>query len=317
MSLSLPSVARMLRVTHTSTVTEDQIDHLGHMNVRYYAANALAGTCAVLSELDGFGERPHMVHDAYTRHRHEQLLGAELVVRSAILGADDGGVRIHHELANAATGELAATFVHRASPVDGDVRLLPVPDLAIAAARAVAVEHPAHAPTRTISLDADLRATAPGLATVQERGLAFRKPRRVEAAECDAEGRYLVEMAPALTWGGEQVEGEAPDHLLETPSGELMGWASMETRAVFGKLPRLGIEVQSFAATVAVHDKVIHRVSWVYDLDSGELLTAFETVSMAFDIRSRRPMSIPDAHRASEEQRLHRDLAPLAGAERT
>lgn len=306
----------MLRVTHTSTVTEEQIDHLGHMNVRYYAVNALAGTAAILRDLPGWGDRPHTVHDAYTRHRHEQLLGADLLVRSALLGADRSGVRIHHELANHGTGELAATFVHRASPVDDEGRRLVVPDAAIAAAEEVALEHPLHAAPRTISLHADLLGSAPDLATVHERGLAFRKPRQVDPAECDSEGRYLMEMAPALTWGGDQVEGDAPDHLLETPGGELMGWASMETRAVFGTLPRLGSRVQSFAATVAVHDKVIHRLNWAFDLDTAELLTAFETVSMAFDIRGRRPMSIPEQHRELEERRLQLDLVPLATAER-
>ncbi|MFT6393412.1 MAG: hypothetical protein ACJA14_002942, partial [Ilumatobacter sp.] len=34
------TLADGLAVTHTSTVTADQIDHLGHMNVRYYGVNA-------------------------------------------------------------------------------------------------------------------------------------------------------------------------------------------------------------------------------------------------------------------------------------
>jgi acyl-CoA thioesterase FadM len=63
---------------------------------------------------------------------------------------------------------------------------------------------------------------------------------------------------------------------------------------------------------VAIHDKVSHRVQWAYDLDTGGLLTAFETVSLAFDIRGRRPMSIPDDVRAMEVARLQPDLAPRA-----
>ena len=70
-----------LAVTHHSTVTEEQIDHLGHMNVRFYGVNAAAGTRALLAEL-GVGRRRAQVVDLYTRHRREQLLGAELVVRS-------------------------------------------------------------------------------------------------------------------------------------------------------------------------------------------------------------------------------------------
>ena len=68
----------MLRTTHTSTVTEDQIDHLGHMNVRFYGVNAQAGTRAVLGGLPGWTGRPYLVHDTYTRHHREQLFGTTL-----------------------------------------------------------------------------------------------------------------------------------------------------------------------------------------------------------------------------------------------
>jgi hypothetical protein len=76
------------------------------------------------------------------------------------------------------------------------------------------------------------------------------------------------------------------------------------------KRPRLGERVQSFGAGVGIHDKVTHRVHWAFDLDSGELLSAFEAVSMAFDIRGRRPMRIPDGYRQRELERLQPDLAP-------
>jgi hypothetical protein len=56
----------------------------------------------------------------------------------------------------------------------------------------------------------------------------------------------------------------------------------------------------------------MHRVHWVYDADQGHLLTAFENVSMAFDIRARKPMSIPEGYRQREEERVQPDLAPRA-----
>jgi acyl-CoA thioesterase FadM len=302
----------MLRTTHTSSVTEDQIDHLGHMNVRFYAVNANAGTRAVLAELPGWEGRPHWVHDIYTRHYREQLLGTDLVLRSAILGADEHDLRIHHELAAAGTDVLAATFVHRLSPLDDQGRPAPMPPAAVEAAVAQADPAPEHHGTRTISLDCDLMAATPTLETVLERGLAMRKPRAVSADECDAEGRYRIEMVPALTWGGEPFEGDVGDALFETSEGRVMGWASMETRVQIGRLPRRGDRIQSFGATVALHDKVTHRVHWAYDLDRGDLLTAFESVSMAFDIHARRPISIPERYRERELGRIQTDLAPQA-----
>jgi acyl-CoA thioesterase FadM len=300
----------MLRATHTSTVTEDQIDHLGHMNVRFYAVNAHAATRAVLADLPGWDGRAHELHDIYTRHHREQLLGTDLVVRSAFLSATGADLRIHHELAAMDSGELAATFVHRLSPVDETGRRTEVPEVARQAAAAEAIDLPDHAATRTVTLDADLLATSPPLELVLERGLAMRKERRVGDDECDEHGRYRIELAPLLTWAGEPLEGEQGDILHETSEGRLMGWASMETRVQVGTLPGPGARIQSFGANVAIHDKVTHRVHWAYDLDSGALLTAFEAVSLAFDIRGRRPMSIPAGFRRRELGRLQPDLAP-------
>ena len=153
-----------LTITHRSTVTEDQIDHLGHMNVRYYAVNARAATTSLLAAL-GWAEPGNAdVYDMYTRHHREQLLGAQLEVRSGVIAADSNSIRLYHELANATSGELAATFVYRvrtssSAPLD----------------HLDTVEVPAHGAPRSIDLDAEL--SAPPLAQVDQLGLAMRAPR--------------------------------------------------------------------------------------------------------------------------------------------
>ncbi|MDQ2649674.1 MAG: thioesterase family protein [Actinomycetota bacterium] len=299
----------MLRTTHTSSVTEDQIDHLGHMNVRFYLAHAYTGTRAMLEALPGWAG-PHRVHDFYTRHHREQLLGSPLVVRSAILGADADGVRLHHELANADTGELAATFVHVVLPLGEDGEPAHLPDELLAVANAEAMPAPDYAATRTISLDVDLLEEPPSLEVLQERDLAMRKERLVPAEECDELGRYRVELAPMLSWGGEPVEGQQEELLYTLDDDVVMGWAVMESRWQFGRLPRLGDRIQSYAATVAVHDKVIHRVHWAFDLDRRDLVLAYESVSLAFDTGARRPIAIPPRYRARQLEIVQPDLAP-------
>ena len=300
-----------LRTTHESQVTEDQIDHLGHMNVAFYAINAQAGTRALLGDLPGWGGRASIVDDIYTRHHREQLLGTPLVVRSAVLAATRDGLRLHHELAAADSGVLAATFVHGVTPLDDAGERTTLPEDLVAAVAEAVVPVPDYAATRTLSLDHDPMDGAPSLALVVDRGLQMRKERRITPEECDSDGRYRIEMAPMLTWGGEPVEG-APGPMLEDADGVRMGWASMETRVRFGTMPRVGARIQSFGAGVAVHDKVTHRVHWTFDLDTEQILTAFEAVSMAFDIAARRPMSIPDAYREREVGALQPDLAPGA-----
>ena len=308
-----PPVAA-LPVTHRSSVTADQIDHLGHMNVRFYAVNALAGTAAVVGGLPGWPSGAHVVHDVYTRHHREQLEGTALEVRSAVLGATPSALRLHHELVASDSGELAATFVHGVSPVGDDGAPRPLSDAVMEAAASRATAQPSYAAPRTVSLGADLARSAPSLELLRARGLAMRKERRVDPDECDERGAYRVDLAPMLTWGGEPVGGDAGGGARETPDGKLMAWASMETRVQLCRLPVVGTRIQSFGAGVAVHDKVTHRVHWAYDLDTGALLTAFEAVSLAFDIRARRPMPIPDDLRAFELGRLQPDLAPPLAA---
>ena len=304
----------MLRTTHTSTVTEDQIDHLGHMNVRYYAANAHLGARALLSEL-GWGDRTYRIHDAYTRHHREQMLGTPLVVRSAVLGVDEGDLRLHHELAAADTGVLGATFVHRLSPLDDDGTLGRIDPAVVAEAAAAVIPAPEHAATRTISLANDLLAAPVTLDLVRERGLATRRERAITADECDGAGRYRIELAPMLTWGGEFInDNETSEMFFDTDDGVRLGWASMETRVQVGRLPEVGDRIQAFGANVAVQDKVTHRVYWVLDLADGELVSSFEVVSMAFDVAGRRPMSIPERVRRRQELQLQPDLAPRPAA---
>lgn len=302
----------MLAVTHTSSVTDDQIDHLGHMNVRFYGVNAHAATEAVLAGLHGWPTGPHLVHDAYTRHHREQLAGTSLLVRSAVLAADIDGISIHHELVPANAEALAATFVHRVSPIDENGTRLAVPEVAVDAARTDAIEPLPYAAPRTIDLSVDALASAPSLDVVRERRLEVRKPRTITAEECDDRGGYLPDATMMLLWGGEppdHAEGWGPN-LHEGPEGELMGWALMETRVQLDRLPRLGTHIQSFGATIAILERATQRMHWCYDLDRGEVLSAFEAVDVAFDTRARRTMVIPDSIRRRQESVLHPDLAP-------
>lgn len=302
----------MLAVTHTSSVTEEQIDHLGHMNVRFYGVNAHAATRAVLGSLEGWPSGLHLVRDAYTRHRREQLLGTPLLVRSGFLGADSRGVRIHHELVPANAEGLAATFVHCVSPADERGTTRPVPDAVIDAVRATTVEPLPYAATRTINLDLDLLASTPDLAVVRERRLEVRKPRRITAEECDESGNFRPDATMMLLWAGElpdHVQGWGPD-LHEGPNGEQMGWAVMETRVQLARVPRVGTRIQNFGATIAIHERATHRMNWCFDLDNGEILCAFESVDVAFDTVARTTMVIPEDFRHRYEASLQSDLAP-------
>ncbi|MDE0804646.1 MAG: thioesterase family protein [Acidimicrobiales bacterium] len=303
-----------LRATHESTVTEDQIDHLGHMNVRYYGVNAQRGTAAMAGEL-GLDRQHLRLDDLYTRHHREQMLDTALAVRSGLVDVQPNRVRIYHELVDVDSDVLAATFVHGLTPLDDDGAPCDLTDAVVERLRGDLGDIPAHGASRTIDLDADPMFAAPTLEGVRARGLEMRKPRLVTPDECGSDGFVTPDLAPMLTWAGTPVgRGIRGDKLHDGPNGEKMGWAAMETRMLTLRLPKVGDRIESFGALIGMADKTTHRVHWTFDVERGDLLTSFETVSLAFDTIGRRPMSIPQWIRDGEAASLHPDLAPRACA---
>jgi len=287
------STPASLSVTHTSTVTADQIDELGHMNVRWYGANAVAATEALCGQL-AIVTPPYA--STYTRHHHEQLEGNELEVRSGVLaeadGAGTGQLRFFHELRNQANDDLAATFVHTL-----DHGPIEIPGLAI----------PEYGLARTIDLSADRLATAPTLAEVQRRELATRLERLVNTE--DSMGASIVPpwLVNNLLWGGERADGK-DSWIVDTADGDRCAFASMETRLQMTGDVSVGTRIQSFGASIAVGSKIVHALNWVYDLGNEELLAVAETVDLAFSIPNRSSRVMAPEVRSREEARLHPDL---------
>lgn len=296
-----------LQTTHRTAVTEDMIDHLGHMNVRYYGVAARAASDAVVRELGGGGDLDVQAVDVYTRHFREQLLGADLEVRSGLLGHGGGSLRLYHELRNTETGDLAASFVHRLEARHGGDLVPhwpPADDVSV-------VEIPEQGRPRSIALDTAPLDTAPTLDEVRaDPLLAMRLPRTIEADECRPDGTYDPAAAPFLLWGGEPLEGATGPTLHPGPDGQLVGWATMENRMAIQRLPRRGDRIQSFGAVVEIRDKTTHRVMWGFDVERGDLLVAFEVVDVALDTVSRRAVSIPEELRGHAEARFRPDLLP-------
>jgi len=281
-----------LSVTHTSSVTPDQIDELGHMNVRYYGQNASAATAALAKQL-GVGDAS--VSGTYTRHHHEQMEGNQLEVRSAVL--DDGGdqLRFFHELRNRDNDDLAATFIH---------------DLRSSSANAPTISLPDYGNPRSLDINVDRIATAPSLEELRSRNLAMRLERKV--TDEDTMGAQVTPawLANNLLWGGEGLTDDS-SWITDTPDGDRVAFASMETRVSIARLPELGTQIQSFSATLDIGEKILHELSWVFDTGTEELLIAAETIDLAFSIKHRRSTTIRPEIRAEEELRLHPDLARI------
>jgi acyl-CoA thioester hydrolase len=303
-----------LSVLHRAIVGDDEIDELGHMNVRFYLSKALRATdelaarhglspdaCAALG---GDVE----LSDLYTRHHREQLAGAQLVVVGGVLAVRPDGVRFYHELRNPARDECAATFVHELALRDWETRApRPLPENVAKSAGSALVDWPEYGRPRSIDLDAGPPPLS--LAGARERGIAMRAERAVLAEECGPDGRFIPSRYQDMVWGGDPVEPRRTGGWLhDTEDGGKMGWATLESRGVLLELPRAGTCIQSFGAEVELSAKVSYRHQWVFDVASGALLCTSSTVNLAFDIGARRAIEIPSAVRRMLETQYHPDL---------
>lgn len=302
-----------LRRLHEGVVAEEEIDHLGHMNVRFYLERALASSRALARQLglDAACDEANgllAVRDLFTRHFREQLAGARLVVLGGVVGADADGLRFYHELRNPERDELAASFLHHVRLEQADTgKPMPLPEIAARAVSQALVPWPEHGRPRTLDVAAPLRRIP--LSEARERGLAMREPRRVEADECDDEGVYAVSRHQDLVWGGMPIPPRQPGMpLFQLADGRPFGWATLESRASLLALPREGTRIQSFGAEVAISTKTSVRHHWVFDLATRELLCTSQVLNLAFDIEGRRAMEIPDEVRETLERQYQPDL---------
>jgi acyl-CoA thioesterase FadM len=303
-----------LRRLHEARVADDQIDHLGHMNVRFYHERALAASRALatlhglspeaLEEMGGVLE----VRDAFTRHYREQLAGAPLAVLGGVLEVRPDGLRVVHELVNTERAELSAAFVHELALREaGSQQPLPLPEPVAKSASTALVAWPEHGRPRTLDLDRTPDTLT--LAVARERELAMRHERVVQPDECDAQGLFLTPRYLELIWGGDPIAARGPAAaLVEMGEGGSLGWATLESRAVLLELPRVGTRIQSFGAEVELARKTSCRHHWVFDTQSGRLLCAHSVVNLAFDIANRCAVEIPAHIRTALESQYHPDL---------
>jgi len=299
---------------YEGAVADEEIDELGHMNVRFYLAKALLAsrTLAAAHGLDEGACRERgallTIADVFTRHYREQLPGARLSVRGGVIGVRGDGLRLYHELWGAEGDELSATFVHELQLQDRKTREpLPVPEIVAKSASEALIDWPEHGKPRT--LDLDRVPPTLSLASARSRGLAMREERVVTAEECDEDGILPASSHQDLVWGGVPTDGRAPGPpLFELPSGGKFGWATLESRALLFELPRAGTRIQSFGAEVELARKTSFRHHWVYDVERGKLLCTSSILNLAFDISARRSIEIPPELRATLETRYHPDL---------
>jgi acyl-CoA thioester hydrolase len=305
-----------LRTFDTSEVKPEEIDGLGHMNVRYYMERAQRANGLLLADLGvggDEGEAPGVratQTDTYVRYHREQFQGQVLSVNGGVLEVGPTSLRAFFEVANPARGEIAATFIivttlaDRASGVAA-----PLPAEVLKAAETARIELPDYGKPRTIDLapprlDLTYQAVA---ARVPEDGsdpMTRRLEWAVPAEACDEHGN-LVDTGTLMFGGWRQPSAEEMRRhgpmTFVSDGGHRLGWASLETRMVRVSQARAGDTLSSISAEVGLHAKVRHSRRWLFNLTSGQLVSLNDNVSIALDLDARRAIDIPPSIRRQIE----------------
>ncbi|MEJ0064473.1 MAG: thioesterase family protein [Caulobacteraceae bacterium] len=317
-----------MELLYSSEVKSSEIDHLGHMNVRFYMERAQRANKALMESLglgpaacEALGGRLAQ-NDSYTRYHREQFVGSMLQVRGGVLEASAEGLSLYFEVVNDAKAQVAASFIIGVSLCDRATRArLPLPPEAVAKAAAKTIEAPEHGQPRTVDLSAprlDLRFEdlAERLGDDHADPMSRRMQRVIEAADCDEFG-FLAD-SQDLMFGNLRMpqppqEGEGEPKwgpmTFTSDEGHRFGWASMETRAVRVSQPRMGDALCSIGAEIGLYGKVRHSRRWIFNTTTGQLVSLNDNVSIALDLDARRSIEIPTKVRSQLERRHFPEFA--------
>ena len=175
---------------YSTQVDADQIDQLGHMNVRFYGIHALAGARELITQLGMFAQAELTTGsqvrftDLYTRHYLEQLEGSPLEVWGGVLSNDESVVQMYFELRNPEREVLGATFVFKVQLQDSETNAhIPLSSKVKNAAEEARIEWPEHGKPRSVDLDSAPQELS--MADVQGKKLEAREIRVIEEKNCD------------------------------------------------------------------------------------------------------------------------------------
>lgn len=316
----------MLRL-HEAPVGPEEIDNLGHMNMRYYSVRAAAATEALLASW-GFGAEALKAQglvltykDVFNHYMAEQFAGATLVVDGGVAEAGPDGITFYQEITNPKTGARAATFILK--PVMQtrlDRQDAPLPKELVARAKEALIDLPAHAAPRTLSLATpnggiNFKELSHKLAGRGEWPNHMRVDVAIPADVCDDTGHMVLSgaqdiMMMSFQAMSKQFSGDA-DFRKRMPAfpvidGKRIAWAMLENRQYLFSTPRVGDKIRMLSAPLRLGAKTQEMRRWTFNATTGALFAVIDGVSLAFDLEARRSLEIPpQLRREMEAQMLH------------
>ena len=308
-----------MEILHRSKVLPEEIDSLGHMNVRYYMARMERANSSLIEGLGVDAGHTDEVAlrriDTYTRFRREQFEGATLHAVGGVLEVGEGGMRSYVEIRNPDKDEMAASFVVTTQLTDPSTRS---PRPLQPRAKFSTVEIPDYAKPRTLDLaavntDVSLGQLDALVPEVEGGGMmSGKRSATIEESDADEEGWLRADVELMFLPFAKMAETTGDKHgppVVNTADGRRIGWAVIETRTLLFGQPRMGDRVSYFSADVALASKSRHSRRWAMNSASGELLGMSDTIGLCIDLDARKAVDWPEDLRQQIQTHLLPELA--------
>lgn len=286
--------------TWRGSVRPWHIDEMGHMNVRFYLANAaeavvgLAGALGMPRAFTAGAAATLLLREHHVRFLHEARLGTGLFIRSAVLEMGETDARILQVMFHANTGQPAAAITSRVEHVTaGEKRPFAWSSTARRLARDLTVTAPDYTLPRGIVGPPTLGPA--NLAEADALGLGSPAAGAVTAADVDVFG--LMRPEHVL----ERVSQAIPHQLgrRELPLAQYMpelaghfGGATVELRTIFHRWPRAGDRLVLRSGLSDATPKLSRLTHWLLDPATGQAWAETEMLIVNFDLRARRAVEL-------------------------
>ena len=282
-----------------------ECDAMGHLNVGYYVAKSMEGLIGLAAELgmpNAFAAdalATLIVREQHIRFLREARPNAPLIMTAGVIAMGEDEARLLFLLRHR-SGELAASFqtvVAHATARDG--RPFPWPGRVLDRAKALTLEVPPEAAPRSIGLEPVTSQAS--LARAEQLGVARTALGAVLEADCDIFGRMRTEQMMA------RISAAIP-HVFEgkRPGGEAgkpVGGAALEYRLIHLDWPRAGDRVEVRSGGSGGDARFRKLTHWLLDPNSGRAWGVAEAIAVAFDLETRKMITLSDEALAQAKSR--------------
>ncbi|WP_293475361.1 acyl-ACP thioesterase [Phenylobacterium sp.] len=287
-----------------------ECDAMGHLNVGFYVAKSMEALAVMAAELGlprafaPTAQATLIVREQYVRFLREARMNTPLTMTGGVLEIGEQEARLLFVMRHP-TGDMAATFqtvVAHATAREG--RAFPWSDRVRARAEALRTQVPeGGAPRSVVLAPVEPRAS---LDRAEALGMARAGLGAVLAQDCDAFGRLRTEgvmqrLSPAMP---HLFLGQRP-----APGAGGRGGAALEYRLIHRAWPRAGDRVvlrSGFQGGDGRFQRIFH---WVLDPETGKPWATAEAISVAFDLTTRKMITMSDEELAAAKARWTPELS--------